>query len=480
MPIEKLSSSQFAEFIRQGILQRDSTMDVAVGPIPDLTINPQARVLERQHDDVRKVSLMMTLSAASEFEGAFEVDLEGIVFNEGLTRNLGSQATATVVFSRSAAPSSDIRVQRGFPIGTLPDEASGTTITFVTTEERTMFAASASSFFNIETQRYELSVPGVAVVEGSEGRVGPDRVTRALRPLVGFDGATNPLAAAGGRDRETNQELIDRYLIAIIGRRLATSTGAEKVITDDFPDVEDVLIVSGTNPLLTRAGDTAGAVDAYLIGDDVLEATENPTFLGQGQLIQVTQPPLVEVVTVQDLSTATVFTEGTDYEVVLDVTGISESARAVEGIRFLFTGSAPSIGSPVSITYTYNNLIRRLQTELEQDDKLVHGRDLLFKQGVEVPITITADLRVVAGFNTTLVKDAVDAAIIDFVNETLRLGDDVERSDIQGVVRQISGVDNFIFTRITRSTVPSGIADIEIEDNEYATLAVADLATTLI
>jgi uncharacterized phage protein gp47/JayE len=482
MPIEKVSSAQFADRIRTGILNRDRTWEVTVGEIPDLVINPQARVFERQNDRNRQVSLMLTLSDATAFSGEFEIDLEGIVFNEGVTRNLGAQAAATAVFSRNSAPTSDIRVQRGFPIATLPDEATGQTITFVTTEERTMFAASANSFFNIETQRYELSVPVVAVVEGSQGRVGARRINRPLRSLLGFDSVTNTSAAAGGRDRESNQEVIDRYLISILGRELATSTGAKKATEDDFPDVVDSLIVAGTNPLLTRAGDTAGAVDVYIIGDEVLEVTENPVFLGAGQLIQLSFSPAIEVLSVQDLAGPTTYIEDDDYEVVLDATGVSRSARAVDGIRFTFTGSnpLPTIGSPVTITYTYNNLIRRLQAQFELDDLEVHGRDLLFREGLEVPIVIDAQLRVEAGFNTTTVQSAVNTAVLDFVNSSLRLGDDVEESDIQAVVRQITGVDNFIFTRLTRSTVPSGVADIPIADNEHATLATADLTTTLI
>jgi uncharacterized phage protein gp47/JayE len=477
VPIEKVSASQFAEQIQLGILDRDRTWDVYVGEIPDLVVNPHAAVLERQNDRTRKLSLMMTLSNPDEFAAEYEIDLDGIVYNEGMTRSQGSQATANLTFSRSTPPSADLRVQRGYPVATLPDESTGQTITFVVTEERTMPVATASSYLNIDTNRYELrNVPVVAVIEGSDGRVGPRRITRPLRPLLGFDSVTNEVAASGGRDKESNAELIDRYLISILGRRLTTNDGAKKATIDDFPSVEDALVVGGTSGLITRAGDTAGAVDAYIVGSETLESVENPTYLGAGQLIQVEAPPITEVLSVQDLSTgATPFTEGTDYEVVYDETGVAKSSRAVEGIRFLFTGSAPTIGNPVTITYTYNNLIRRLQTSFELDDRKSEGRDLLYKEGTEVPIALEALLVVESGFNTDTVQTAVVNAIDDFINNTLKLGDDVEESDIQGVVRQISGVDNFIFNRLSRLAVTSGVGDIEIEVNEYATIDAGDL-----
>lgn len=342
-----------------------------------------------------------------------------------------------------------------------------------------MLAAAASSYYNVNTERYEITIPVVALVVGTQARVGPNRVNRPLRPLVGFDSVTNVLAAAGGRDEETNQALIDRYLIAIIGRRLSTRTGIEKVVVDDYPDVEDVLVVAGTDALLTRAGDTAGAVDAYIIGRSLLERTENPAFPGRGQLIRVAFSPMTEVSSVQDLSTGTTFVEGTDYDVVYDTTGLAGSSRALDGVLFRFTGSAPTVGAPVTITYTYNNLIRLLQAAFATDDMLCLGRDLLFKQGTEIPLVLTYELRVVSGFDSALVQNAVDTAILNFIAD-LKLGDAVEMSDIQGIVRQISGVDNFIFTRLTRSTVPSGIADVGMDASEYPTLADGDLSGTLI
>jgi uncharacterized phage protein gp47/JayE len=478
MPIERISANQFVELLRTGIKSRNRDYDVTTGAIPDLSINPQARVFELQHDDVRKVSLLLTLQNAQEFDPPYDLDLEGIVFNEGLTRNQGAAATGVLVFSRSSAPTADVPVQRGYPVATVADEGTGLTITFVATETKTLLAASASSYFNIETQRYELSVPVIAVVSGAQGRVAANRINRTLRPLVGFDSVTNPAASQGGRDAETNQQLIDRYFIAIIGRELATPTGIQKVTADDFPDISDALVVYGSNPLLTRAGDDAGAVDVYVIGDDALEQTESPQYLGAGQLIQISTPPVIEVLSVRDLATGTTFVEGTDYDVVFDSSGYGDSVRAADGIRFRFTGAEPAIGAPVTITYVYNNLIRRLQTALTLDDTLVFGRDLLFKMGTEVPIVVSANFRVLAGFSPVLVKAAMEKAILKQVNETLRLGGDVEEFDIDGVVAQISGVDNFIPTRLTKASVPSGVADIPIADNEYPSLAAADLTLT--
>lgn len=481
MPFDRINATQFAAAIRRAVFDRNEEIDVSEGDLSDTTVVPQARVLEVVHDRIRKLSLINTLANASEFDGVFAVDLEGIVFNEGMTRQLGSLATVTLVFSRAAAPPNDLRVQRGFPVATLSDEASGQAITFVTTEERTMFAASASSFFNPVTLRYELSVPAVATVEGPSGRAGPNRVQRPLRPLAGFDTVTNTATATGGRDVEDNADLIRRYLLAIRGRRLSTSTGVQRYTLSDFPSVVDALTVSGDDPLLVRAGDDAGAVDCYIIGEQTIEVTENLPFIAATELIEVTFPPMVEVLSVTDITSGITYVQDDDYEVVLDDSGNDRSTRSVDGIRFLpsATQALPTPTNLVTVSYTYNALIRRLQAAVGQDNIKVHGRDLLYKRGVEVAMAHEANLRVDAGFNSSSVQATVTTAVLDFINN-LRLGDDVEESDIQGVVRAISGVDNYITTRLSRLGTPSGTGDVPIERNEYARIADTDYIVTLI
>jgi len=480
MPFERISAQQFANALRSGVSDRNDEIDVAEGDLSDTVIIPPARVFESVHERIRKLSLINTLANANEFQGVFQLDLEGIVFNEGLTRQLGSVATVTLTFSRSSAPTIDQRVQRGFPVATLADEASGQAITFVTTEERTMFVATASSYLNTLTGRYELSVPAAAVIRGSGGRAGPNRVKRALRPLAGFDDVTNPATAAGGRNAETNADLIRRYLLSIRGRELSTPRGIDLYTLTQFPDVEDVTVVKGADPLLVRAGDDAGAVDAYIIGEASTQVSENFVYVAASELIPVSFPPLIEVRGVTDVVGGVPLAEGVDYEVVFDDSGVGRSARASDGIRFLATSAnLPDPGNLVTINYKYNALLRRLQTSTTLDDADVCGRDLLYRASEEVPMAHTANLRVASTFNTANVLRTVRLAVLTFIN-TLRGGADVEESDIQGVVRAITGVDNYITTRLSRLSVPAGTGDVVIEKNEHARIADTDYVVTLI
>lgn len=475
MPIDKITQAQFADQITQGINNRNANLDTAFGPIPDTCIQPQAAVFENQNDRIRQLSLMLTLSNPDAFSG-YESDLNGIVFNETMTRSQGAGASAVCIFIRKTPPPIDAPVPRGFPIGSEPSSSDGTTVTFIVTQAATMLQASASSYFNILTQQYELPVPVLAVVAGTVGQVGANQIDRPLRPLGLFDRVTNTSASQGGRDAETNAELIDRYLLAIIGNQIGVAPGIEKVVRADFPEVVSLYIAYGTDPLLTRAASDGGAVDCWIQGSSLLQIAENHVFLSIGQVIAINVPPLVQVLSVA--FGGTTYVEGTDYVVVFDDTGVSGSTRATDGVEFISGGSSPPAGAIVTITYTTDNLIIALQNDFQLPENLELGRDLLFRRGVATPIIHTAVLTVVTGFSTTQVLAAVQSAVLAFVNG-LGLGQPVQGSDIQLVVRSIDGVDNYVITRLTLTTVASGTADIPIAGNEYATLSQANLSITL-
>lgn len=481
MPLDAVTAATWADRIRQGIADRDAALDRFYGPVANIGVGPQANVLGQMHSDVRKVAALLSLEDASEFDGDFESDLDGVVFNEGLVRSPGGAAQVTLVFSRASRPTRDLPVRRGFAVATLEDEG-GQVVNFVVTEDRTLRLATASSAFNPTTRRYELSVPAVAAVSGVAGRVGPNRVTRPLQPLVGFDEVTNPAAAEGGRDRETNQELVSRFLLAVRGRERSTRTGLERYLRDTYRNIEDLSIVgSAASP---RAGETPGAVDIYILGEEVTAQVENLAFDAANRLIPLSNAPVVGVDLVRDLAQGITYVEGQDFVVALDASLVGGSARAVDGIQFLATAAQNLPAGPVTIDYRYDNLTRRVQADNDTDENDVDGRDELFIRAVEVPIAITYTLRVRANFVRGTVKATVDALILDFVNapkrvpfvgSAKRLGRPIEESDLQGAVRQISGIDNFIVRRLSPASVASGISDIEIAENAYASLSAIDL-----
>lgn len=478
MPIEKVTAAEFASAIQAEVERRDNTLEVTYGPIFAHSVWPQAVVLESQNDRARKVSFLLSLSDPDQFDG-YEVDLEARVLDEGVTRSQGTRSTVTLVFSTAARPVTDLVVALGEPLATAPDASTGETVRFVVTETTTLVAANASSYFNVQTQRYELRVPAQSVGTGAATLVGPNRVTRTLRPLSGFSSVTNAAAASGGLDAETNAQLIERFFLGVNGRQEGTPGGLDRALGVVMPGTLGRTLVYGASAvdegLLERA--EPGAVDVWVRGASLGQATETYPYLGRGQLIAVALPPLVSIVSVT--SGATTFIEGTDFVVALDDGGYAGSTSAVDGIRFTADGAVPAaVGDLVSVTYSYNALVRAGQSDMSTEDTFIFGRDLMVHQAFDVPVVVTGRLRVKSGYVASNVLTAVRSAILTHVN-TLAPGLPLEESDIQQVVRAVSGVDNYITTRLTRATVSAGTTDVAFSAQENPSLDPAALTVGL-
>jgi len=476
--IDQISQAQFVDLLRAALLSRSRRYDTGTGSILDVVFNPVAAVLEDQNNNrLRKVALLLSLQNSTEFS---ESDLNALVYNEDILRPAGSNATALLTFKRGRPFTSAESglIPRGFPIGTSVDEGSGQAVTFVTTEARDKTFATAMLDTSTNTTVYVLQVPVVCLVSGSAGQVGPDRINRPLRPLVGWDSVTNTDSSQEGRDRYSNDELIELYLLAVAGRQLSVPSGNEFYIRDNFASVIDVHEVFGTDPLLTRAATDAGAVDAFVIGDNTQTVVDQVPFLGLGQKLVLSLPPVVRVDSVTRVSDGHIFVEGADYVVALDSTGVSGSVRGQDGIVFLATANpVPASGDVLSISYAYNQLVRDLQANESDREVKVDGRDLLYRMGSQVDVFISANLTVLTGFRTADIQTSVQNAILNYVNG-LTLGQAVEAFGIESAVAKISGVYNFVITKLTRSATSFGTSDIPMAGSEYARSTANNLTIT--
>jgi hypothetical protein len=465
--------------LRNALLARTKTYDTSFGPLVDCILNPVAAVLEDQNNSrLLPVSQLLSLENSTAFSDS---DLDATVFNEDIIRPSGSYASTVLTFSRSRpfSTSESGLIPAGYPVATSPDETTGTATIFVTSESRDKTSAIAVLDPTTSTTVYQLQVPATALVKGSQGLVGPGRITDPQRPLVGYDSVTNEVGTQDGADTYTNAQLIDLYLLAVSSRQLSVPTGSEFYVRSNFASVQDVNEVFGTNPLLTRAASDAGAVDSYIVGNNNQTLTDQIVFLGVGQKLVVSTPPVVSITTVSRVSDGYVFIEGTDYNVTLDTGGNAGSIRALDGITFLPGANLiPTIGDIISITYLFNQLIIDLQSDADSPDVQVEGRDLLFKMGIEVPIYFAATLSVSSGYSASSVQLAVQNAVLGYVN-ALGLGDTVEAFGIDSAVAGVSGVSNFVITLLTSNPLVVSTGDVAIGGDSFPSLDLVNMSLTI-
>lgn len=473
--LEKISASDFAAMISNGISDRDPTLDTSIGAIRDLQIDPFAEVLENQNDRVVYLSRLNSLNYAETF---VPDDLDAIVYNESMVRWQSSHSIGSVIFSRAQAPTADITVPINFPVSTPVDASTGLSINFRTIETQTMYSASAGSYYNSTTEKYELEVAVESITTGAEASVGANTIKIMRRSLPGFDEVFNRTATSASQAVETNIDLADRYLLHVEGSQFSVPAGLKRTVLDNFNFVEDVYVVYGNNAFLTRDLDDAGAVDVWFKGTSAATRTYNTYYQGVETLIAVDQQPLISVTSVYTSAGGGVtYTEGTDYEVVTGEGVYAYSNRGSDGIKFISGGSHPDVGDDLRIEFRYNTLNNVLTSFFAQPEHYNMGMDRLFRWAQPYVIEIEANLEVVLG-NPSTVLTLVKTAIYNYING-LTLGDDVEEFDIDAVVSRVNGVGNFTWVQLSEEG-GTGVNDQSIDPMYYASIVYPDLIVNLV
>jgi len=472
MTLKTITAQEFSKDLREAINERDPSLDTAIGPINNLFVTPFARVCERQSNRAVYLSNLSSLKYVDKLRVA---DVDDLVYNEGMVRWSGSQIITTVTFARSQPPVSDILVPLNTPLATKTDPQTGQSVIFRTVEAKTMYASAASSYYNVDTGQYELTVAVASVTTGDGNSVGANTIVVMRRPIPGFESVFNVEATSVGKGVETNVELAERYLLHVKGSQLATPAGAARSLRDNFNSVEDEYLVYGKDEALEREREDAGAVDVWVKGANILSATYTQVFQGLYVPIVVVNQPLSSIIDITDGTTH--FVQGTDYEVIQGEGIYAWSNRASDGIRFLPTGSYPVVGASLTITYKYNALMGVLNAYYTQPEYYVMGENKLYRWSQPANILIDVSLKINAGNPDTVAKN-VRTAITKYVNG-LNLGQNVEEFDIDRTVGQLYGVDNLVWNQLSFEG-ETGVSDLVIEPKSYAFLPVGSLNVSLL
>lgn len=474
MPVEKITATEFGTQITTGISDRDKTLDTRVGPIRDLFVDPVAAVLENQNDRVVYLNNLLSLRNA---ENLVPDDVDDIVFNENMVRWGGSRAVATLTFSRTRPPAGNYTIPINFPVSTLINPTTGSSVFYRTIETKTMYQASASSYYNADTGKYELQVSAASVVKGASAAVGAYTIVQPRRPLDNFDEVFNVEATTSGRGIETNEELATRYLLHVEGSQLATPQGLKSFLLDNISTAEDAYVVYGNSEYLTRDDDDAGAIDVWVLGSTPLTRTYITLYNGTYTLNAVDFQPLISVTSVSSVATGTTYVKDVDYEVETGQGEYAYSNLGSDGIRWIPGGSHPDIGDDVVIEYQYNSLINVLDSYFKQSQFYGLGSDKLYRWAQATYIELDANLKVRAG-SPSEVLNAVKNAISNYIND-LKLGENLEEFDLDALVGKIYGVDNWTYNQLSVKG-GSGVQDIEIDPTNYARILTSDFVVSLV
>lgn len=269
-------------------------MDTKIGTVArDLFVDVTANEVSKLYSELRNISNLQSLASAS------GTDLDRLARNYGLTRNTGTPASGTVIFTTNDLTSSIF-----IPSGTNVTATTG--VTYRTLVD-TAFDASKPNVYRANasrirtdldlagiTDQYALEIGVEANEFGSQGNAGKFSINRVSLP--GISNVTNVISMTGGSSSESDAAFRSRALGVFAGANTGTALGYRNTVLADAR-VLDALTVEPGNPLMTRDGTqtgvnsegdsivissgTGGKVDIYIQGTDSEAFAESTIYRDQ-------------------------------------------------------------------------------------------------------------------------------------------------------------------------------------------------------
>lgn len=400
------------------------------------------------------------LDIASDIEAQLFVDLNRLAQSQGRPRSLGAYATTVVtLYLQTNDPYS---LARGATVKT--SGAAG--VLYDTTTD----LIGVVPAFDPSRNLYFITVSARARFKGRRGNQIVGAINQTLSPISGIISLRNNVIAEGGLDRESNTALLDALEGSSTGVAINTEQGIQNFLSKQ-PEVFDIAIVGPGDPLMERA--TAGAVDVYIIGSilqtDSVDVRVNTTE-------ETVVLPYHPIRSIDSVVGATSYTDGGGYLTPENESAYDSSAfQATPDLQWEAPPTGPSATEVVTVTFSYNSLIRRLQRLFDENtDVHVPGSSILIKEGTRLDLYISLKVVILPGFSQNLVESAVTTALGNFVNN-YHLEELAEYSDLVTVATttRINGqlcvdrVDGFVIGRTLGSL---SVENLSASKKEYTRL----------
>lgn len=417
--------------------------------VSSITLNP---------DLARRLGVPIDI--ANDIEAIIFIDLNNFATQFGRPRSLGTFATGVLTLFTSAGDPFSLQRGQGVQTGDV----------FGTLYDTTTDLVGALPIFRPDKNLYSTNVGIRARERGRRGNQIIDAVNQALTPIANVVSLTNETAIEDGTDREFNNILLDALEGALGGTDINTRQGLIN-FTENEPDVFDAAVIGPGDPLMLRA--TAGAIDIYVIGSQLQTDTVDVEVIVEGEDVVL---PLQPVRQINSVVGVTQYTDGAGF-LTPENNSVFEfsSGDGFPDFTWEIPPVGPSAAEIVSVNFTHNALIRRLQRLVDDDpEREVPGSSLLYKEGIRIGISIEMKVIVLPGVTQIEGESLALDVLKEFFN-ALVLGQLVEFSDAQTEVTTaelngqlaIDRVDGFRMG-VTGSAL--GTENITVTKREFARL----------
>jgi uncharacterized phage protein gp47/JayE len=441
------------------IKSKSPNLDTSEGTtLNDVVMSAPAREIAQLYTGVDTASDAQSLNTTN------SQALDKIAENIGLVRKSGRKSRGVVTFFSNSVPTSDIVIPSGAVVATVTS-SSGPTIQFVTTNTFTMYAKQAAVYLSPYTNKYEINVDVEAVQAGTSGNVGASNISTVITVVGGIDGCYNLNSITGGLDEEDDASLRWRIASRWSGTTIGTGDGYSNVVLSQS-GVDDAVVVGH--------GDTGrsdfGSVDIYVKGRVARAQSDSYTSLSAfyPDIVFSKQPILTDsTVTVQSSLTGTIV--GTNYSLVKDLGAYGGSISGQDTLHWVVAQSGT--GS-LYVSYSYNGLIEDLQNLFSKTNKDILDTSILVREAIAIPIDITCNIKVTAGYDSTSVISLLTTEIADLFSG-LRIGESIQQTDLVNTFLNTPGVDDLqlpftVFRSSDFSVLPDSFNNLNIPVRSYA------------
>lgn len=441
--------------LKNNVAEQDESIDATKGPIYNFMISPVAPEISANEQMSERLERLLSLDIVSAEDS--DVDITAFGNNFKVARGGGKKEQHLQTFYLYNKPTETISI----PTGTLVSTENGTYV-YKVIEGRSFYQENSETYFNSNTNRYELNLLVEAVDFGSEYNLPKGRVSKLVSSDIKVDGtvsATSSLIL--GTEEEDNLSYMKKVEQKFEGINSGTLSGIAYQV-NNLIGISDVTFAKPGDDIFSRKVKRA-ALDIYVNGTSLSCKILTKTIVEETDKIYFDEAPVVSV------DYVLVNQEETEYTLNIDNSNdFGGSTKAKDYISF---PNKLEAGSYVEIKYYINQDVVSASELFEEND--LYDTDFLFRK----PKSVMLNLEVAIKVNTVNKSSAQSQALDALANyPKYTMGEILYPSNIEPLMR--TSVPNVVAVYVIKHNIdgqPFEIGTVALDKNQIIDLSNAKI-----
>ena len=441
--------------LKNNVAEQDESIDATKGPIYNFMISPVAPEISANEQMSERLERLLSLDIVSAEDS--DVDITAFGNNFKVARGGGKKEQHLQTFYLYNKPTETISI----PTGKLVSTENGTYV-YKVIEGRSFYQENSETYFNSNTNRYELNLLVEAVDFGSEYNLPKGRVSKLVSSDIKVDGtvsATSSLVL--GTEEEDNLSYMKKVEQKFEGINSGTLSGIAYQV-NNLIGISDVTFAKPGDDIFSRKVKRA-ALDIYVNGTSLSCKILTKTIVEETDKIYFDEAPVVSV------DYVLVNQEETEY--ILNIDNSNDFGGSTKAKDYIAFPNKLEAGSYVEIKYYINQDVVSASELFEEND--LYDTDFLFRK----PKSVMLNLEVAIKVNTVNKSSAQSQALDALANyPKYTMGEILYPSNIEPLMR--TSVPNVVAVYVIKHNIdgqPFEIGTVALDKNQIIDLSNAKI-----